>query len=398
MSIGFGGDRGDNSSWEPSISRDGRYVAFRSSAHNLVDDLVISDTYHHIFRRDVDAETTELVTVSGDGGSSGNDYSEAPSISPDGRYVAFVSSATNLVEGFNTITDPQQIFLRDTETGTTVPISVSYDGVSGDWYSSDPSASEDGKYVAFSSRATNLIDYHVTSDRQIFLRDTEDEITELISSNTEGFYGDGDSFHPSISADGRYVTFTSSATNLVDGGGGVARQVFVYDRVEGLMVIASAEDGETTQGDRDSNAPSISPEGRYVAFTSNAENLTDSDTTNWSRFVYLRDLVDRKTTLMSRTDNIHNTMAYGADAPTVSDLGKYVAFHSNEHDLPVWQSEIFRAMYDTNGDGIPDSAEDSNDDPIQQCLRPGVLFRGQYSADLQHVLRGGHSSTEPRAR
>jgi Tol biopolymer transport system component len=184
-------------------------VAFVSYANNLVDGDTNSDG--DIFVRDLENETTVLVSTGSAG--QGNSYSVGPSISADGRYVAFQSYAHNLVDGdSNGSTD---IFLRDLENETTVLVSTGSGG-QGNSYSVGPSISADGRHVAFYSYADNQVDNDTNGTEDIFVRDLENETTVLVSTGSGG-QGDSYSWAPSISADGSFVAFGSFATNLVDG-------------------------------------------------------------------------------------------------------------------------------------------------------------------------------------
>jgi Tol biopolymer transport system component len=153
VSLASGGSQGNNHSDSPSISANGRYVAFGSNASNLV--AVDTNGYADIFIHDRTTDETTLISLASDG-TQGNGLSWYPSISADGRYVAFYSEAGNLFPGdTNGIKD---VFVRDIQTGTTTRVSVASDGTEGNWYSWNPSISADGRYVAFESEASNLVD------------------------------------------------------------------------------------------------------------------------------------------------------------------------------------------------------------------------------------------------
>ena len=194
------------------------------------------------------------------------------SISANGRYIAFASNANNLVSGdTNGETD---IFVHDTVTNTTRRVSVSSNGTQGDSRSLDPSISADGRYVAFSSSSRNLVDTR-TLGSEVFVHDTLTNTTRLVSIATDGTPGGGGD--PSISADGRYVAFVSNASNLVGGDTNLRPDIFVYDTVANTTTrISVASDG--TQGNGDSAYPSISADGSRVAYWSNASTLVSGDT------------------------------------------------------------------------------------------------------------------------
>ena len=260
VSVDSSGNEANAQSYNPSISSDGRYVAFESWATNLVpdDNNYMSD----IFVRDRDTDTTTRVSVDSDGNDA-NGSSWSPSISSDGRYVAFVSGATDLVpDDGNNMSD---IFVHDLQTGTTTLVSVASDGTQGDSGSNNPSISSDGPYVAFESDATNLVADDDNGAWDIFVHDRDvdgdgifDEpgqvSTTRVSVASSGVQGNGDSRYPSISSDGRYVAFSSGATNLVAGDDNGAWDIFVHDRQTGTTTRVSV-DSSGNEGDYGSSSP-----------------------------------------------------------------------------------------------------------------------------------------------
>ena len=263
---------GDSSSGDPSISSDGRYVAFESSASSLV--AGDTNSAYDVFVRDLTAGTTVRVSLDSDeveGDSSSGD----PSISSDGRFVAFESVATNLVAGDTN--GQQDVFVRDLTAGTTVRVSVNSDEVEGDVNSGDPSIAADGRYVAFQSEATNLVVGDANSVYDVFVRDLTAGTTVRVSVDSDEVEGNDGTYDPSISADGRYVAFESRATNLVVGDTNDTYDVFVRDLTSTTTVRLSV-DSDEVEGNLNSNDPSISADGRYVAFESRAFNLVAGET------------------------------------------------------------------------------------------------------------------------
>jgi Tol biopolymer transport system component len=272
ISVSSTGAQGNGNSFDPSMSADGRFVAFDSDASNLV----LNDTNFadDVFVRDRTTHTTRRVSVSSTG-AQGNDGSSDPSISADGRFVAFRSSASNLVPGdTNGVLD---LFVRDRTTHTTTRISVSSTGAQGNENSYDPSISGDGRFVAFFSFASNLMPADTNGVPDIFVRDRTTHATTRVSLSSSGAQGDDLSLEPSISADGRFVAFDSSASNLVPGDTNGVQDVFVRDRVTHTTTRVSAS-SSGAQGDDSSFVPSISADGRFVAFDSSASNLVAGDT------------------------------------------------------------------------------------------------------------------------
>lgn len=255
---------------EPSMSADGRYVAF----HTL-SDLVSGDINGRwdVFVRDMLTNTTEIVSVSSSE-EQGNSFSQFPAISPDGRYVAFESDASNLVsDDWN---GQQDLFLRDLQAGTTILISVDSGGNLANASSGGPSVSANGRYVAFSSWASNLTYGDTNLQPDVFVRDVLSGTTTRVSVHSNGTGGDSGSEGPSISADGRYIVFYSFATNLVSGDANNQPDVFMRDTLLATTTLASV-DSTGTQGNSSSSGPSISPDGMAVAFTSWSTNLVSGD-------------------------------------------------------------------------------------------------------------------------
>jgi Tol biopolymer transport system component len=230
----------------------------------------------------------QLVSVASDS-TQGNDNSWDPSISADGRYVAFFSHASNLVPGDTNNT--LDVFVHDRLTGQTTRVSVASDGTEGNGDSFVGSISADGRYVAFASWASNLVPGDTNGRSDIFVHDRVTGQTTRVSVASDGTEGNGDSWGcPSISADGRYVAFASWASNLVPGDTNGRSDIFVHDRVTGQTTrVSVASDG--TEGNGDSWwRPSISADGRYVAFPSYASNLVPGDTNGWADiFVAVRE-------------------------------------------------------------------------------------------------------------
>src|SRR4051794_30658905 len=274
----------------PAISADGRYVAFASAASNLVPGDTNGDP--DVFVRDRKLGTTERVSISATG-REGDDDSWEPAISADGRYVAFTSKASNLDSRGTYFHD---VFVRDRKLDTTKRVSVSSTGRRGRRPSYAPSISASGRYVAFGSQATNLVPRDTNDEPDVFVRDLKRHKTKRVSVSSKGRQGDRPSGFPEpgsvISANGRYVAFASSASNLAPRDTG-REDVFVRDRKRHKTRRVSVS-STGHEGDRPSYQPSISATGRYVAFTSGASNLVAGDT-NREPDVFLRDRKRDKT-------------------------------------------------------------------------------------------------------
>jgi Tol biopolymer transport system component len=296
VSVDSTGSQDVGPSFSPSVSSDGRYVAFQSEADLVLPDNGFIDIYVH--DRDADGNGTyddvfpgaiSTVRVSVDAAGvqgQGNNHSYFPSISSDGRYVAFESIATDLVAGGTN--GNVHIFVRDLLYGTTTLVSVSSTDVQGNGDSSSASISSDGRYVAFESLSTNLVAGGTNGNVHIFVRDLVARTTTLVSVSSTDVQGNNDSSSASISSDGRYVAFESDADNLVASDNGLYSDVFVHDRdTDGDGLYDEPGEVSTTrvsvnlagvQGNGDSTAPSISPDGKSVTFQSDADNLVAGDT------------------------------------------------------------------------------------------------------------------------
>lgn len=275
----------NNVSFEPVISGNGRYIAFYSYATNLVAD--DTNTHIDVFRYDHTARTIERVSVdSNEVQSNGN--SIAPSISDDGQKIAFESTASNLVTGDgNTYTD---IFLRDLSLGTTERISLDTNEVEANGASVMPALSGNGLHIAFLSLANNLVPDDTNDYQDVFVRDIGNSSTERVSIGTDGTQANRSSNEPAISDNGRYVAFQSFADNLIFGDPVFAQDVFVYDR-EFKMLKRESVSGNDVPGNDDSRQPSLSGDGRFVAYLSEATNLIDNDT-NGVPDIYVHDRQD----------------------------------------------------------------------------------------------------------
>ncbi|MFJ5693865.1 DNRLRE domain-containing protein [Arthrobacter sp. NPDC093125] len=323
VSVASDGTQANSESGPAEISADGRYVAFESTASNLVpgDTNNSSDVFVH----DRNTGSMERVSVAGDGTqANGTIGSSWPAISADGRYVAFQSFAPNLVPGDTNGQD--DVFVHDRVTGSTERVSVASDGTQGDDKSFFPAISGDGRYVAFQSLAPNLVPGDTNNDTDVFVHDRVTGSTEPVGVASDGTLANRESVGAAISPDGRYVSFTSPADNLVPGDTNDADDVFVHDRVTGSTGrVSVANDG--TQANDPSGTAAISADGRYVAFTSFADNLVPGDTSfTWDAF--LHDRVTGSTVLISAANDTSGPTAISAD-------GRYVAFQSLTWDVLV---------------------------------------------------------------
>jgi Tol biopolymer transport system component len=357
VDVGLDGPANEPSSISPSISADGRFVAFVSRASNLVEgdtdrtndafvrdletgtlrlvsdssfssvypEIAISADGRHvafktgpIWVKDLVTDETERVTVDMNGAGS---YGSSASISADGRHVAFVSDAWNLVRGDTN--NNYDVFVRDLEAGVTRRLSVGWTGAEPNGESLAPSISADGRFVAFLSGASNLVRRDTNRRRDLFVTNVMTGRTRLVSVGANRTQGDGRSGHPSISADGRFVAYSSRASNLVEGGSDDRADIFVHNLGTGKTRLASVG-ANGAQANRPSRHTSISANGRFVAFSSRASNLVKGDT-NDSADIFVRDLGAGDTQLVSLdADGVQRSRS--SSQPAISAGGRYVAF------------------------------------------------------------------------
>jgi hypothetical protein len=314
----------NEASSRPAISADGRYVAFESLATNLAGQ--DKNPFADIFVRDLQAGTTTLVSVSSSEQQAA-DLAENPSISADGRYVTF-DTLSPLTSG--DVNGDDDVFVRDIIAGTTRLVSVSSSGVQGDSFSHFGSISPDGRYVAFRSNATNLVDGDSNNTSDIFLRDLQTGTTVRVSVTSDEVEANSVSGYPAVSSNGHYVVFDSWASNLVYGDTNNVPDIFVRDTVAGTTSrLSVSSDG--VQGADQSGAAKISSDGRYVTFTSWAENLVTGDTNTYPD-VFVRDTTAGTTWRVS-VDSNGLQGNYGSWSSDISPDGGYVAFVSWAQNL-----------------------------------------------------------------
>jgi Tol biopolymer transport system component len=324
-----GGDQGgvlDTNFGRPVITPDGRFVAFASSATNLVKG--DRNNTVDIFLRDQVAGTTERVTMAGRK-TEANSESSVPAISPDARFIAFRSFADNLVPGDTNFT--ADVFLLDRQARTVVRASVTSAGQQADNASGSPAITPDGRFVVFESSALLLPGETEDFASDVYLRDLQAGTTEGISTATTGFVRH--SVAPTISADGRFVAFQSWDGGLVPGDTNDRYDIFVFDRTTGSYERVSV-DSVGGQADDDSLGPAMTPDGRFVAFTSLAGNLVPGDG-NFDADVFVHDRVTHTTVRASvRTDGTETGFELGSANPSLSTDGQVVAFESEGALVP----------------------------------------------------------------
>ena len=281
VSLDSNGVYGNSASSNPAIDQTGRYIVF-VSINNLVPG-INAGGIAQIYRKDTLTGGVRIVSTDNTGLIAADGASTAPVISVDGRYIAFESSATNLVTGdTNGIPD---VFLHDTQTTTTTRVSVATGGAQANGASSAPAISANGRYIAFQSTAPDLVTGDTNTVMDIFLHDTQTpSTTSRVSVTTVGAEANGASSTPAISGDGRYIAFQSAATDLIATDTNGVTDIYLRDYQTPSTVRLSLPVGGA-QPTSESTEAAISSDGRYVGFSSLA-NLDTANDTNGVRDIY----------------------------------------------------------------------------------------------------------------
>jgi hypothetical protein len=324
-----------------------------------------------------------------------NCSSGSPAISADGRYVAFQSCASNLVPG--DLNAQWDIFVYDTQTGTMELVSISSSQEQGQGESAEPAISANGRYVAFQSAADNLVPDDTNNTYDVFVHDRLNGTTQRVSIASDGSQGNDLSGLPSISSDGTLIAFHSSANNLVPGDVNNAWDIFVHDTTSGLTELIS-QSSTGVQGNSGSSVASISDDGNWVAFKSQANNLSPDDTDNLYD-IFLRDRLSGETTLISAASNSGATKQDSED-PTVNGDGTFVAFWSLATNLVPDDTNGFVDVFlrDTSGGegnySISGKVLDEGDNPMENVLVwTGACLTATTNASGEYVITGAYTDT-----
>ncbi|SFJ71179.1 cadherin domain-containing protein [Planctomicrobium piriforme] len=321
----------------PSLSGDGRYVIFVSNATNLVPDDTngVSD----VFMKDMQTGITTRVSVDSAGNQS-NAYSVQATISDDGRFVAFFSAANNLVSG--DVNNAGDIFVHDLVTGETRLVSTASDGSAGNFESVEPTLSGDGRLVAFRSTANNLVPGDTNAVPDVFVKDLQTGVTTRVSVSSAGVQSNNLSQTPTLSGDGRSVVFYSYSDILVPGDTNSAADIFVRDLVTGETTrVSVSSTGE--QGFGGSYLADISTDGRYVSFQSDSSNLVNGDV-NGTSDVFVHDRQTGITQRISVMNDGHGNR-YGSLLAAISGDGHSVVHFSYERALEQGGDSFHRQIF-----------------------------------------------------
>ncbi len=319
----------DGASVSPAVSSDGRWVAFVSEASNLLGGDTLADTngVADVFLADLEGATIRLVSAAGDVSADGP--SVDVDISADGRFIVFETAATNLVPG-DANGAVGDIVLFDALSGTLTLVSRrGVAGVQGDADSFDPTISADGTRVAFGSRATNLVGNDTNARADIFVRDVAAGVTTRVSTDSSGRQANNASYDAAIAPTGAHVALSSLASNLVSGDTNGTRDVFLKNLTSGKTIRVSVTNTER-QAKGSSGLEDISADGRSVVISSFAANLVSGDDNNQGD-VFVRDRINGTTIRASRRGAIDgDDDSFGA---TVSDDGAFVVFQTRATNL-----------------------------------------------------------------
>jgi hypothetical protein len=303
-----------------AISGNGRYFVFTSSTPLATTDTTIGDDDIYIY--DLNTGTVKHVSTPATATTTLGGVSDAPVVSSDGNLVAFENTQAR---GLTTIQ------LKNMTTGAITVISADAAGVAADGKSFDATISGNGRYVAFTSAATNLSGSDTNAKDDVFVKDLQTGAVVMASTAKDGTQANAASAHASMSADGSVVVFNSKASNL-SSEASVMDRVYAKQLVDGALLLVSASaSGMVANGD--SYNASVSSNGRYIVFTSKANNLADEDLDTNSD-IYLKDMVTGKLTLVSSDANGKSSGSDQSDHAIISGDGRYVIFESTANLTP----------------------------------------------------------------
>lgn len=319
------GAQGNMASINPSVSADGRFVAFASGATNFDQrpTLSVSDIYLH----DRFTGITSLITqTTGGGRASGGSF--MPEVSGDGRWIVFQSIADNLVPSdTNGCLD---VFLYDRIHQVMSRVSVDSNGIEGNYISVAPTISHDGEIITFQSDAWNLVPGDVNGNSDVFIHNRLTGVTSRISESASGAGGNWDSFAPALSADGSTIAYTSHATNLGPIDNNLFADIYQWNRGTGTTTLVSSAIGGTPSN-HGSGDPCISGDGRFIAFESYASNLVPADG-NGHKDIFLHDSLSGFITRVTQTPAGVEANHYSSQA-AISQDGRYITFETHATNL-----------------------------------------------------------------
>jgi hypothetical protein len=339
LSVKTDGSQAGGVNNNPSMSKDGKIVAFTSSAN-----LVSADTNSRsdIYVRDTVANTINRISVSSSGVQQTSGGSRAPHVSASGRYVVFNSSSFNLIDGQTLpTTGLWHIYVHDLQTHTTEMIDVDSSGQPGNsqaGYFGGQEISEDGRFVVFESNSTNLVSGVTTNSTRIYVKDRLLNTMTLISKSTAGSPSYGEK--PSMSCDGAFIAYHSGASDITSGDTNGKQDIFLVQRIGGDYTT-----NITQSSNQASNVPKVSCNGNFVTLTT-AASLESSDTdTQYDNYVYdrLENSFDRVN--VNGSDAAANAQSVSTNPSFVTDDGRFVAFFSATTNLDSIATSGIQQLY-----------------------------------------------------
>lgn len=406
--LGESGQEPNSFTFDGRLSADGNRVAFMSQASNMGPDGNFSQD---IFVKDLATGAVVLASNSPSGFSS-----EAPVVSADGKVAAFFSNAVDLVD--NDTNSQQDVFIHAFEdgefsAGTTLRVSVPTVASEADGPSFSATIASSGPVVVFASTATNLVLADTNGNVDIFVSDPIGQTVRIVSSNSQGTQGNGDSHNPVCSADGRFVAFESYADNFVDSDGdgsfdndtNGSLDIFVHDVVSDVTSrVSIASDG--SEADSDCSSPSISADGRFIAFQSIATTLDPAADGSFYQ-IFVHDRLTKTTTCVSVPDGATGTVGNSSSFnPAISANGQVVAFQSLATNLdPVATAgfmQVFVRNHAANATScvsVANGTEANADSFDPSVSADGMLVAfSSFGSNLDPVATSGNSQVYVRNR
>jgi len=371
----------------PTIDPTGRFVAFLSSATNLTTNTLIGE--YHLYVKDLQSGSTTLVNQDQSGFGRAVGPATAPSMSVAGRFVAFECADSGLVA--NDVNHDYDVFVRDLGSNVTGLVSArhpAFPSITPNALStvSDFSANADGRFITFSSDADNIVPNDTNGFRDVFVRDLHTGTNLLVSVGTNGNQsGNGQSHDPAISADGRYVVFNSSAQDLVVGDDNNKLDVFVRDLQGGTTALVSVCTNGISPGNQESSLLASSASGRYVLFHSRASNLAPGSFANSN--VFFRDLELGVT---------HAVTTLGAGRAAMTADGRFVAFAGQSGSVYVWDSQTATHVHTNSATGVS-SVAISSSGRLVYVATTGLSAAG-WLTHTNWVIANGLSGSHPGLR
>lgn len=385
-------------STRPVMDATGRYVAFISTATNLVTNSLAG--LWHVYVRDLLTATTVLVDADTNGVGSSVTASTVPSLSADGNFAAFESADGGLIA--NDGNRNLDVFVRDVVAGTNELVSTRHSSlasISPNGPSLLPAfaSSADGRFIAFASEADNLVAGDTNGFRDVFVRDLASNSVVLVSSDPDGIAGNSLSTEPAISGNGRYVTFTSTATNLVAGDTNKLTDVFVRDLWTGATTLASLNSSGSGSANSNSYSPSLSTDGRWLLFRSQAKDLVN-DSFSGADNLFVRDM-QSATTVALTTRGLSTS---DATPYRMTPDGHFVAFIGYMPGVPappllyVWNNLLAaRVFTNTSGVGYSGFSDDGNLIAVSTLNEMRIIDR---AASTNWLVTPIAASTRPQSR